>query len=70
MNQEDLVQLKHNIGMLRIAFNANEEVNEIYASEDDIYKRGLKQGYKQANDNYKKYINRLEKLLEGVNIYD
>jgi hypothetical protein len=69
-NKLNLIELKHNIDMLRIQFKGNDSIKDVYFAEDNIYGKGLKQGYKQANEGYNRYIDRLEKLLEGVNIYE
>lgn len=70
-NKIDLIELKHNIDMLRIQFKGNEAASQTDLGEwENTYGTGLKQGYKQANKGFEKYINRLEKLLEGVNIYE
>lgn len=70
MEQLDLLKLKHNVDMLRIQFNANKAASETVLFSSSEYAEGMKQGYKQANDNYDQYISRIEKLLEGVNIYE
>lgn len=69
-NKIDLIELKHNIEMLRTTFNAHADISSKFTPEDKIYERGIRKGYEQASGGYLNYINRLEKLLEGVNIYE